>query len=321
MSGLRSTTPTKSGSASGQLVAKHYPTSLFLKAADHTYVECGTGKKGWGCWGGKTGGKVLRVGNGSTKRADAIAQSNERAGITCYLINGVCHQAANRILLPANILVMGARGYSVSSAMFGVYGRPRGGVFGLCQAPFNQHAGVTGDLPECIGPSVAPTSSKRRAGRSTSRSPGDPSITGGTGGARYRSYLRKVLDLYSESAPIFAAEAPTGSEIEDFHVELFALQVAFCLGKSLGARKAGKLKDIRRSTERSRLQIEEYFGKQEITTAKFVEEFNRETVVFQDAIAGVLSTREYKQLFGLAPGETIILADPDIVEREPRLGR
>jgi hypothetical protein len=131
----------------GILVAKNYPTSLFGKAADHTYVECSTGVKAWSCWGGKTGGTVLRRAVGSTKRADAIAKPNERAGIKCYLINGVCHQAANRILLPAGITVQGARGYSVSHAMFGAYGRV--GMW-PCHAPFNRHLGSGADLPECV---------------------------------------------------------------------------------------------------------------------------------------------------------------------------
>src|SRR5512143_1288720 len=127
----------------GILVAKKYPTKLFLKAADHTYVKCGTGGKAWGCWGGKTGGTELRRGVGSTNQADAIAEPNERAGISCYLINGVCHRAANRILFPAGITVIGARGYDVSEALFGTYGSPRG-PFGTCPSPFDQHPGVTG---------------------------------------------------------------------------------------------------------------------------------------------------------------------------------
>src|SRR5262245_20987312 len=86
----------------GVLIAKKYPTNLFAKLADHTYVECGTGRKAWSCWGGKTGGTEFRRDLGSTLQADQIAEPNERGGITCYLINGVCHQAANRILLPAN---------------------------------------------------------------------------------------------------------------------------------------------------------------------------------------------------------------------------
>jgi hypothetical protein len=29
----------------GTLVVKYYPSKLFANAADHTYVECGTGAK------------------------------------------------------------------------------------------------------------------------------------------------------------------------------------------------------------------------------------------------------------------------------------
>jgi hypothetical protein len=52
----------------GTLVAMHYPTVLGLRAADHTYVMCGTGGKAWSCWGGKTGGSILRSGSGSTNQ-------------------------------------------------------------------------------------------------------------------------------------------------------------------------------------------------------------------------------------------------------------
>jgi hypothetical protein len=83
----------------GELVAKAYPTNLFARLADHTYVECSTGGKAWACWGGKTGGHALGHGPASTMRADAIARPDEKANIKCYLINGVCHQAANRILI------------------------------------------------------------------------------------------------------------------------------------------------------------------------------------------------------------------------------
>lgn len=47
----------------GMLVVRHYPTKLFLKAADHTYVECGTGAQGWSCWGGKNERKFSKVSN------------------------------------------------------------------------------------------------------------------------------------------------------------------------------------------------------------------------------------------------------------------
>jgi hypothetical protein len=57
----------------GALIGKAYPTSLLGTQAGHTYVECGSEKVGWGCWGGKTGGREIIRGTGSTNQANAIA--------------------------------------------------------------------------------------------------------------------------------------------------------------------------------------------------------------------------------------------------------
>ena len=134
----------------GALILRHYPTSLFFKAADHTYVECGAGAKGWKCWGGKENGKLRRQGVGSTIRANEIAEPDERAGITCYLINGVCHQASNRILMAAGITADGVRGYTLSVIAFGPYGRERA-KYDTCRAPLIDHSHITGDMPQCLG--------------------------------------------------------------------------------------------------------------------------------------------------------------------------
>jgi hypothetical protein len=290
----------------GQLIAKHYPTKLAANAADHTYVECGTGARAWSCWGGKTGGAVLRAGPGSTKRADTIAEPDEKAGIACYLINGVCHQSANRILLPAGILVTGARGYNVSSALFGPYGRLRGAL-GLCRAPFNQHTGISGDLPECVGAMPSVPGGKRRPGSTRSRSLR-------TVAPRVRAYQRDVLRLYSRAQGLASAGDATDWEIEEFNVELFRRLVQLQLGARVARRTEAHLADIRRSTERSRLHLEAYYVNREIAPATFVSEFNRETIVFQNSVAGVLNRRQYRQLFDLDPGETVVVADPDIVD-------
>lgn len=122
----------------GQLIAKRYRTSMMAYLADHTHVECGAGKA-WGCFGGTQNGQAINAGEGSTARANEIAEPNGKAGVGRYLIDGVCHQAANRILLPANRLVTNARGYWLFVAIFGTYGR----------SGFNMHPNVTGDLPEC----------------------------------------------------------------------------------------------------------------------------------------------------------------------------
>jgi len=291
----------------GTLVLMHYPTSVFANLADHTYVKCGTGGKAWSCWGGKTGGTELRRGAGSTKRADAIAEPNERAGITCYLINGVCHQAANRILLAAGMTVQGARGYDVSEALFGPYGRPRG-PFGTCRAPFDQHPGVTGDLAQCADTLLAEAPKGRRQ----------------TAGARSRQrsrdeqrYIRGVLAIYRKAEPSTKALARglAGPELEGFQLTLFMHKVQYSLRTGLDRSRSRKLQDVRLSAERSRMKIEDWFSHREMKASEFVRAFNRETILFQEAAAGVLKAKQYEALFGLEPGDTVILADPRIVKK------
>jgi hypothetical protein len=282
----------------GTLVARHYPSSAFANLADHTYVACGAGGKAWACWGGESGGTVLRQATGSTRRADAIAARDERAGVRCYLVNGVCHQAANRILLAGGITARGARGYDVSEALFGTYGRPRGALGG-CRAPFRRHAGVTGDLPECAAAVAAARPPVRTASS-----------------AAERRYLRVVLAAYAKAdRRLRSAAGLDGPELEDFLVELFMHKVRFSLGARLDRSRARRLREIRASTERSRMTLEEWFARKELAARAFVAAFNAETILFQQAVAGTLNAREYRALFGLWRDETVILADPRIVRR------
>ncbi len=286
----------------GTLVVMTYPTDLFADLADHTYVMCGTGGKAWGCWGGKTGGTELRRGTGSTKRADAIAGPDERAGIKCYLINGVCHQAANRILFPATITVRGARGYGVSEAMYGTYGRPRGPL-GTCLSPFHQHPEVTGDLPECVEaqPAVKKASPKALA-RLAEESESE------------QKYIKGVLAIYKKDDRVLrSARGLAGPDLANFHLRLFMYQVEYSLGAQLDKSVSAKLRDVRLSAEWSRMKVEDLFNSGEMKVGEFVEAFNRETVLFQDAAAGALKAAQYKLLFGLKRSERVVLADPSIV--------
>ncbi len=291
----------------GTLVAMHYPTNLFANLADHTYVMCGTARRAWSCWGGKTGGAELRRGTGSTNRANAIAEPDERARISCYLINGVCHQAANRILLPAGITERGSRGYDVSEALFGTYGRPRG-PFGTCLSPFDQHTGVTGDLAECAGavPLREPKRGRKRMAARSQKASRDE-----------QKYIRGVLAIYRQARPLVRASVRgvAGPALESFHLKLFMHKVEYNLRGRVERALSRKLEDIRLSAERSRMKLEDWFGRREMRASEFVKAFNNETVLFQEAAAGVLEAAEYKALFGLKPGETVILADPRIVKR------
>jgi hypothetical protein len=285
----------------GTLVAKHYPTKLFLKAADHTYVECGTGGKGWSCWGGKTGGKVLRRAVGSTNRADKIARPNERAGIKCYLINGVCHQAANRILLPAGITVRGARGYPISQAIFGPYGRIGSWP---CKSPFNKFSTTTGDLPQCT---VKKAAKKKRAVRPLMRSGEDKADW---------QYIQRVLTIYSEGEKQEKLKTLTASNITDLNVRLFMCMVDFELGPILEKKQTANLVKMRKQTEVSIQKAQAGLEKLDAALIDYIHEINAITTGFQDNMANLLSAADYEALFGLKPDERIILADPKIVKAE-----
>jgi hypothetical protein len=63
------------------------------------------------------------------------------------------------------------------------------------------------------------------------------------------------------------------------------------------------------------MKIEEWFGNREMKAGEFVKAFNNETILFQEAAAGALNAKQYRALFGLEPGDTVILADPRIVRK------
>ncbi len=280
----------------GTLVAMRYPTNLLLRAADHTYVQCGTGARAWGCWGGKTGGTTLRSGEGSTNQADAIAEPNERAGIKCYAINGVCHQAANRILLPAGIIVSGAKGYWLSSSLYGTYGRVRA-LFGLCKAPFNQHAGVTGDLPQCLEDHVGVRSNSRMDSSAENRE---------------ADFLKSVYNLYARADRISSDDEFVASRFLEQHLLLTA---EYRLGAMFSRSVGERLSKIHTEFEKRRLHIETLYDKKELRFRLFAVAFNDETLRYQDLMADALAPEQYRALFGLEHDERIVLVDPEVVNR------
>lgn len=281
----------------GVLALLHYPTELFLKAADHTYVECNSGAVGWRCWGGKTGGALLRHAPGSTKRADDIAEPDEKAGVQCYLVNGVCHQASNRILLAAGITADGVRGYTLSTAIFGPYGR-QSAALGLCKAPLLPHSGTTGDVPLCMTqPSANPL-------------PGPPDDTGSKDfqDAHYMSAVRDLYQTYFDSELSVAA----GFE---FQMALFRALVAHRVrrrGRRLAPHIYERVMVAREDFERNRLDAEKDLFAQG-HRLEFCAEFDALTVKFQDDLAQVLDSEEYLALLALEPAERILVSDPAVV--------
>jgi hypothetical protein len=280
----------------GTLVVMRYPTTLVANAADHTYVECAGGGRGWSCWGGKSGGTELRRATGSTARADAIAEPNERAKITCYLVNGVCHQAANRILMPAAITVNGARGYPLSEALYTVYGRQG---FWPCRGGFHQHPDVDGDLPEC-----APAEPPAAEEEPTEADQLD------------RAYLEGALAIYLRyTEAMGAAEdapAPPDEIRAEFHLALFAHMLDSRLQPIMEDTTRDRLLDVRRETERKQLAVESKYANEQLRGRELVEAVNSLTIDFQQQVAENTTDAQYEALFELPKEEQIVLADPEV---------
>lgn len=94
---------------------------LSAAGPDHTYVVSSPDGLRWGCHGRSAGGSLLRSRIGSSTIASCLARPNGLADIR-YALDGVCHQIANRILVPAGITVQGCGGYNASVAFWGEYG-------------------------------------------------------------------------------------------------------------------------------------------------------------------------------------------------------
>jgi len=269
----------------GMLIAKKYPTILALGAADHTYVECGGGGKAWACWGGKAGGTAFNSGAGSTLRADRIAEPNERAGVTCYLVNGVCHQAANRILIPAGIQVNGARGYVLSLSIYGAYGKTGGR---LCYAPLRTHAGVTGDLPECLSAATA-TPPPRLA------------LAAGED-----AHIRATKLAYNR----FNARTASAQDAMNFHVSLFEREMAHRFKGTMPRQAAAGLRQAKTRLELDHHQLTMVWALRNLPAVEFVKSINELTLRFQDDAANTLTPTQYRQMMDLGRDERLVLAEP-----------
>ena len=245
----------------------------------------------------------MRRSTGSTQRADKIAQPDEKAGIKCYLINGVCHQAANRILLPSGITVRGARGYSISEALFGTYGRVG---HWPCKSPFNQYKNMTGDLPQCVEEPVNAVRAKKAA---------SPALT--EADKLDWHYIKGVLDIYGKAAMMMKAKAigPVDAESFRFHIQLFMHMAEFHLGPMLDKALSSKLKQVRSKIEKVRIKAETTFSNKEMNAQEFVDAFNKTTIEFQDEMASIMKPEQYETIFDLNVGDHVILADHKIVKK------
>lgn len=271
----------------GTLIAKALSTAAGL--AEHTYVECSAGKA-WGCYGRKAGGTELVRGAGSTDRADRIAEPDERAGITCYGVNGVCHQAANRILLPAGVLVKKARGYRLSYAIYGEYGIAL--PTKKCHGQFRKHELVAGDLPACIFSGAAPP-------------PDDADGPSSGDDAAFLDLALRLSNALEESDR--GPNAQLAFQLA--HIELCGM---YWVGRRfVGFRDA--VFQIQSGFERTRQELQRRRLNDDLPPVGFLESMNVQTVNYQDAMAEALPRGVYEDMFQLDRDERVILCDLDVL--------
>lgn len=277
----------------GVLVVRRIPAMAALGLADHTYVECDTGARGWGCFGRKQGGTELRRAPGSTLRAAAIAGVDEHAGLSCYLINGVCHQAANRILSPAGITVDGARGYGLSNTLFGHFGRVR---FDPCFAPFNEQHAVRGDHADCLHPDA-----RSQVPRNTVQMTRHDWVYMSR---VIRTYLRAALSGNSPLADfdmqmsLFSAHAE--HRIPDV-ASFRPLQFSYLLSERLLLEQRRVAAEVRYANHRS-IEL-------------FAKEFDELTVGFQETVSNLLNDEEFEALLDVPRNRRIVVSDPEIIRQ------
>jgi hypothetical protein len=145
------------GHPNADLTAWTVPVTL-LPVWDHTYVTSSCGFR-WGCYGRDYGGHPLAMAPGNSIAANCLSQPNSWAGIR-YGFTGVCHQMANRILYPAGLTVIGARGYGLTLGRYTAHGRGPWPEKAACLPPplvISSSAGATiqtGDDPPIKGPAT-----------------------------------------------------------------------------------------------------------------------------------------------------------------------
>jgi hypothetical protein len=105
---------------------------------DHTY-HCAKKTSWWGssstsCWswtGGQSGGSYLSGTAGYGDYGDSKCTSKNWGCRFIYGVNGVCHMESNRGLYTSRKTVHNAKGYWLSSALYGTYGNA--GTWTICK--------------------------------------------------------------------------------------------------------------------------------------------------------------------------------------------
>ncbi len=254
--------------------------------ADHTYVTSDDGRGPWGCFGRSSGGKPICHGTGDGGVADCLSQPSSTAGIV-YGVTGVCHQAANRILLPAGVTVSAAKGYAASHFLYGTYGKG-----------FHKWLSTRG-----VACGLSPGAPVRQPAAEQTE----------------RELMERVSALYNEAA----AEAGEADdrEMEARNNELVAKEVRLMiehrLGSGFDASKVDELLNLRAEFLKEKQALDEAWLNGAITGEQFANQVNQRLRELLKRIEDVLGPEAHGRLFGELPAD-FALIDPDIAKTAPK---
>lgn len=260
---------------------------------DHTYVTSSEGHV-WNCWGRSSGGTVICSGEADAGAADCISQKNSRAGII-YGITGVCHQTANRILLPANCIVSGAKNYWLTAFIYGTYGvRFPSSLLSFRKRIARCNLGAE-DLPE-----IKSADSLR--------------------GNDEKLYIQRINSLYNHYGNMY--RDLDASRERDIVPSLLGnelrITINYRLGSAAETATANKLVSYQEQLLQEKRTLDTALLKKSLSPVRYAKEVNELAATVFKGILAVLGDRNYTELFGLSPQEPREIVDPDIMEAANR---
>ncbi len=259
-----------------------YAIKTVVPGADHTYVKCDDPAFCWPCWGRDSGGKEICSGSGYASVADCISQPSSHASII-YAVTGVCHQTANRILFPAEeVIVSKAGGYSASVLLYGTYGTNLKEWIGRLKKCEDANAKRLSDSPEIETPKTSPDS----------------------------AYIQKVIGIYSK------AERTDEKYGISLLGEELRLMMEFRLGGTLDLEKVDSATKLQANFLEIKHEMDQDFLGGKISIERYVHDANEGIGDFLRQLAEVLGKDQFYKVFGLAPPTgSFALIDLEIAKR------
>jgi hypothetical protein len=261
---------------------------LFLNVrGEHTYVVSGAGHR-WLCLGRADGGRQICQGRGDITLASCLAGADGSAGIR-YLRTGVCHQIANRILWPANVLVELAEGYSFSSLLFGHHGIGSWPERDLCcRRRGVEHLLAEGSSPEMAKPPRPSGKAKRELE--------EPEV----------AYVIEPSDR-EQFVDIRLARL---TELLDQH-----------LGRRLDPGKRARVKQVMAAAAREQYDLLDAADRGDVPAAAYLDRFTALLRRTFAEIDQVLGRADFERVFGGGPDQALGIVDVETYARAYGLDR